>query len=374
MRYFLLLFVLLIPLRGMAQHGDMPMSQPSPPQKQKEEPRIPVELPPEQQSKMGLQLSAVEKKPLEPAIRTVGTITIDQRLEAHVHTRVNGWIEELLVDYVGKKVAKGQPLFRLYSPDLVSTQNEYLAALRIGAPGREIAASALQRLRYLGVPESEVQEIRRTGKIKRLITFVSPTDGYVLNKNALLGQYVTPELELYDLADLSKVWAIITLYEFDLSLVKLGDVAQAVFPYLQNRALEGKVTYIYPEIDPQTRTAKARVEIETKDQEIKPGMFANIEIKKNLGLALVIPEDSVIDTGVRKIVFVKTSGTRFEPREIKVGPRVERQYVVQEGLQEGESVVSGANFLLDTESKLQAAIKRGTPGAGGHGEMKMEKK
>jgi RND family efflux transporter MFP subunit len=219
----------------------------------------------------------------------------------------------------------------------------------------------------MGVPESEIQKIRGTGKIKRLITFTSPIDGYVVNKTALRGQYVTPELELYDLADLSKVWAIITLYEFDLGLVKLGDTARVTFPYLQNRTMEGKVSYIYPEIDPQTRTARARVEIETLEQDIKPGMFGNVEIKKSLGSALVIPEDSVIDTGVRKIAFVKTSGTRFEPREIKLGGRVDRQYVVQEGLKEGESVVSGANFLLDTESKLQAAIKRGAPTSGGHG-------
>ncbi|KAB2836349.1 efflux RND transporter periplasmic adaptor subunit [bacterium] len=358
MRLFFLVVLFLIPWAGMAQnHGAMAM----------EEPRVPVDISPEQQSKMGLQFSLVERKSLEPSIRTVGTITIDQRLEAHVHTRVNGWIEELLVDYVGKKIQKGQALFRLYSPDLVSTQNDYLAALRIGAAGREIAAAALQRLRYMGVPESEIQEIRRTGKIKRLITFTSPIDGYVVNKTALRGQYVTPELELYDLADLSKVWAIITLYEFDLSLVKVGDTAQVTFPYLQNRTMEGRVSYIYPEIDPQTRTARARVEIETLEQDIKPGMFANIEIKKSLGSALVIPEDSVLDTGVRKIVFVKASGVRFEPREIKVGARLDRQYVVQEGLKEGESVVSGASFLLDTESKLQAAIKRGAPTPGGHG-------
>lgn len=366
-KLFILLFFVLISIPLYAQHPD---KHPQPNTTGNEEPRVSVQLPPEQQSRIGLRVTPVVRKPVEPIIRTVGTLTTDQRKEVHVHTRVNGWIEELFVDYVGKQVKAGQPLFKLYSPDLVSTQNEYLAALRIGAPGREVARVSLERLQYLGVPESEIQEIRRTGKAKRVITFVSPIDGYVTNKTAIRGQYITPEMHLYELADLSKIWVLITLYEFDLNTVKVGDLARATLSYLSNQTFEGKIQYIYPEVDPQTRTAKARIELEAPNSELKPGMFAQVEIKKNLGTALVIPEDSVIDTGVRKVVFVKTSDTQFEPREVQLGSRVSNQFIVQEGLKEGELVVNSANFLLDTESKFRAAIEKGgsvPSGHGGHG-------
>lgn len=371
MKFFLIFFVFLFPWAVFAQsHESHPQAQ-SAPSKTQEEVRVPIELSPQQQSQMGVKLSPVEKTNLEPVLRTLGTVTFDQRQEVHVHTRVNGWIEELLVDYVGKLVKKDQPLFKLYSPDLVSTQNDYLAALKIGAAGREIAASSLKRLQFLGVPESEIQEIRKTGQIKRLITFRSPIEGYVIQKQAIQGQYVSPELELYDLANLSKIWVIVTLYEYDLSFVKVGDPVQVTFSYNQNQNFQGKISYIYPEIDTQTRTAKARVELETPAGDIKPGMFANVEIRRNVGAALTVPEDSVIDTGLRKIVFVKTTETTFEPREVKLGARMNNRFIIQEGLKEGDSVVSAANFLIDTESKLRAALKNGssTPAghSGGHG-------
>lgn len=370
MKFFLLFFVFLFPWAVFAQsHESHPQAQ-SAPSKAQEEGRVPVELAPQQQSQMGVKLSPVEKTNLDPTIRTVGAVTFDQRQEVHVHTRVNGWIEELLVDYVGKLVKKDQPLFKLYSPDLVSTQNDYLSALRIGAPGREIATSALKRLQFLGVPENEIQEIRKTGQIKRLITFRSPIEGYVIQKQAIQGQYVTPELELYDLANLSKIWVVVTLYEYDLPFVKVGDHAQVTLSYNQNQSLQGQINYIYPEIDTQTRTAKARVELETPAGDVKPGMFANVEIRRTVDAALTIPEDSVMDTGLRKIVFVKTNETTFEPREVKLGARMNNRFIVQEGLKEGDSVVSAANFLIDTESKLRAALKKGspTPGhSGGHG-------
>ncbi len=353
MKFFLILFIFLLPWAVFAQA--------------REEARVSIELSPQQQSRMGVKLSLVEKTNLEPLLRTVGTVTFDQREEVHVHTRVSGWIEELLVDYVGKLVKKDQPLFKLYSPDLVSTQNDYLAALKIGVAGREVAASALKRLQFLGVPESEIQEIRRSGQVKRLITFRSPLDGYVIRKQAIKGQYVTSELELYDLANLSKIWVIVTLYEYDLPFIQVGNAARVTLSYNQNQNFEGKISYIYPEIDPQTRTAKARVELETPAGDIRPGMFANVEIRRNMGTALTLPEDSVIDTGLRKIVFVKTTDTTFEPREVKLGARVNNRLIIQEGLKAGDWVVSAANFLIDTESKLQAAIKKGSPLPGDHG-------
>lgn len=334
----------------------------------KDEDRVSVNVPPEQQSKIGLKVAKAEKKKTEHMIRTVGTVTADQTKEAHVHTKINGWIEQIYADYIGKPVKKGQSLFELYSPDLVSTQEEYLAARKQGGPGREIATTAIERLALWGVPQSEINRLKKSGKAKRSITFESPVDGFIVNKTAIRGMYITPEMELYHIADLSRIWIIVTLYEYDVAVIAVGDEADIQLPYDPNKSFKGKISYIYPEIDLETRTAKARIEIDNPDQKFKPGMFANIELKKNLGEAIVIPEDAVIDTGTRKIVFVKVGPSRFEPREVKAGPRIENTFAILSGLKEGEEIVTSAHFLIDAESKFQAAIQKGSPASSGHGD------
>lgn len=344
-------------------------SSPKEPTK-KEEPRVPVEVAQTQQAKMGLKVATVSKKKVEHTIRAAGTVTADQTKEAHVHTRINGWIEEVFADYIGKEVKKKQPLYSLYSPDLVSTQEEYISARNQGGIGKEISRAALERLRLWSVPESEIKRLTETGKAKRAITFDAPVDGVIVNKTAIKGMYVTPEMELYYIANLEKVWIVVSLYEYDLATIAVGDVAKIQLPYDPTKNLSGKISYIYPEVEIETRTAKARIEMPNMDQKLKPGMFANIEIEKSLGDSLVVPDEAVIDTGVRKIIFVKASPTRFEPREIKVGPRVGNDFIVTSGLKDKEEVVVSAHFLIDTESKLQAALQRGdssTPGHGSHG-------
>lgn len=376
---FLIIFSLNVFSQTHSQHGEpQKISKPSsesPAQKpapvKKDEVRVPVEIPQEQQSKIGLKVFKAEKKNVEHAIRTVGTVTADQTKEAHVHTKINGWIEQIYGDYIGKPVKKKEPLFELYSPDLVSTQEEYLAARKQGAPGREIATTALERLKLWGVPQVEIERLKKTGKTKRLITFDSPVAGFIVNKTAIQGMYITPEMELYHIADLSRIWIIVTLYEYDVAVISVGDEADIQLPYDPDKSFKGKISYIYPEIELATRTAKARIEINNPEQKLKPGMFSNITLKKNLGEAIVIPDDAVIDTGTRKIVFVKSGPTRFEPRDVKVGPRVENLYVILSGLNEGEEVVTSAHFLIDAESKFQAAIQKGSStnsGHGGHGE------
>lgn len=360
-------------------HGELPKTPKAPiklaPQKKepikKDEARVPIEVPQEQQSKIGLKVAKAEKKKVEHTIRTVGTVTADQTKEAHVHTKINGWIEQIYADYIGKPVKKGQSLFELYSPDLVSTQEEYLAARKQGAPGREIAVTALERLKLWGVPQSEIDRLKKSGKAKRSVTFDSPVDGFIVNKTAIRGMYITPEMELYHIADLSRIWIIVTLYEYDVAVISVGDEAEIQLPYDPDKSFKGKISYIYPEIEIETRTAKARIELDNPDQKLKPGMFSNISLKKNLGEAIVIPDDAVIDTGTRKIVFVKTGTSRFEPREIKAGPRIENTFAILSGLKEGEEIVTSAHFLIDAESKFQAALQKGSPtnsGHGGHGE------
>lgn len=341
----------------------------NPSQQVQEDPRVAIDVPEPQQTRMGIKVSKVEKTRVEHAIRTVGTITADQTKEAHVHTRINGWIERIFADYVGKPVRKGQPLFDLYSPDIVSTQEEYLAARRQGGAGSEIAKAALERLQLWGVPRKEIERLRREGRAKRAVTFESPVDGVVINKSAIQGMYITPEMELYHIADLSRVWVLVTMYEYDIASIRAGDTAEIQLPYDPSQTFKAKIDYIYPEIDPETRTAKARIELENPRQALKPGMFAHVELKKDLGSAVVIPDDAVIDTGIRRIVFVKTSPSRFEPREIKLGPRVGNRFVVLSGLAEGQDIVTSAHFLIDAESKLQATLRKGrssTPGHGGH--------
>jgi multidrug efflux pump subunit AcrA (membrane-fusion protein) len=323
------------------------------------EARIPIEVPVEQQSRIGIKLIKAEKKPLEYTIRTIGNVTADQTKEAHVHSKINGWIERIYADYIGKAVKKGQPLFELYSPELVSTQEEYLAARKQGGIGKEIAEAALERLKLWSVPQSEIAHLMKDGKPKRALIFSAPVDGYIVNKMAIQGMYIMPEIELYHIADLEKVWVIVTFYEYDISVINVGDEANIQLSYDSTKSFSGKINYIYPEVDIETRTAKARIEVSNSKRELKPGMFTNVEIKKNLGESVIVPDDAVIDTGIRKIVFVKIGATRFEPREVKVGPHINGFFAILSGVNAGEQVLTSAHFLIDAESKFQSALQKG---------------
>lgn len=338
----------------------------------KEEPRAVVDIPSEQQARMGIATAEIHKSSsLAHTIRTVGIVTADERREAHVHTRISGWIEKIQADYVGKPVRKGQPLFDLYSPELLSTQEEYLAARGKGESGQEIAGVALERLKLWQVPASQIERLGRTGVARRSVTFDSPVDGIIVAKTAIQGMYITPDMELYHIADLTTIWIMITLYEYDLALIKTGDVAEVHLPYDTTKTFSAKIAYIDPNLDLQTRTAKARIEFSNKELVLKPGQFVDVEMKKDLGTVVVVPVDAVIDTGTRKIVFVRSSPLRFEPREIKVGARAGDHFVVLSGLKEGESAVTSAHFLIDAESKLGAALQKGGKApAAGHGSHK----
>lgn len=334
----------------------------------KESPRAEVDIPPEQQARMGLATVVAVRKPLSRTIRTVGIVTADERREAQVQTRINGWIEKIHADYVGKPVSNGQPLFDVYSPELLSTQEEYLAARGKGATGQEIAGVALERLRLWRVPRGQIERLEKTGRAQRAVTFESPVDGIIVEKTATQGMYITPDMKLYHIADLSVIWIMITLYESDLALIKIGDAVDVRLSYDPGKSFSAKITYIDPGLDAQTRTAKARIELANEGLLLKPGMFADVEIKKDLGAVLVVPEDAVIDTGMRKIVFVRVSPVRFEPREVKVGARADGELVVLSGLKEGDAVAVSAHFLIDAESKVQAALRKGAqPSPAGHG-------
>jgi len=329
--------------------------------------RVPVSVPLMQQNKIGLKTFTVEKRRLIQKIRTVGIVKTDQTLEAHIHTRINGWIEKITADSIGKALKKGDRLFELYSPDLVTTQEEYVMAMRQGRVAKEVADTALNRLRLWNVPTSFIERLVTTQKIQRTVSFDAPINGIITDKQAILGMYVTPDMQLYSLADLSRVWIMITLYEADLSRVNVGDAVNMKLPYDPTKKFAGTINYIYPEIDLNSRTVQARVEINNNDGFLRLGMFADIDIVKDLGETLALPVDAIIDTGMRSLVFIQTDSLVFEPKEIEIGPRVGGFVPVLGGLNSGDHVIINANFLIDAESKLQAVLQRGnSPIPGGH--------
>lgn len=333
------------------------------------EDRVPVNISGQAQGGVGLKTQPVVRRSLGHTIRTVGNFVADQTKEARISVRVSGWIERIHADYIGKSVKKGAPLFDLYSPDLTSTQNEYLAAIRQGGEvADEIAETAAERMRLWGLSDTDIRRLKERNKPQRAFTFYAPVDGVIINKGAVLGAYVTPDTELYYLADLSQVWLLLTLYEGDVSLIDIGDKVEITLPYDKSKKYSGSIDYIYPDLDAATRTVKARVKIRNVDGFLRPGMFADAQISKALPEVLVVPDDAVIDTGVRRIVFVKTGDTTFEPREIKTGPRIANQISVLSGLNLGEQVVVNSSFLVDAESRMQAALRKGKSAAAGHGE------
>lgn len=381
------LALLALPARAQHQHGAPPAPEPPAPEPPahvhaptpaapaaappapREEPRIAVEVVPEQQARIGLRTAAVVKAPVHHSIRAVGTVTIDERREAHVHTRVAGFIDEIYVAAVGTEVKRGQVLYRLFAPELTQTQQELVASRAQGELGARIAKAALERLAQYNVAPFEIEALRAGGAPKKALAFVAPVDGFVLAKSAIKGMYVTPDMELYHLADLSQIWVVVSLYEGELPLVAAGDLAEFTLSAAPGRSVRAPLSYVYPQLDPVTRTGKARIEVANLDGALRPGMFTNVTIEKDLGEALVIPEDALIFTGQRNLVFRKEGATRFAPVEVKAGPRVSAGRVVLSGLQAGDEVVVQASFLIDAESRLKAALQRGKApqGHSGHG-------
>lgn len=328
-----------------------------------------VMISPERQRLIGLRTARVERQSLDRTVRTVGIVGYDERRVAHIHTKVSGWIESLQVDFTGELVEQGQQLLEIYSPELVSTQEEYLLALRArGTLGdssfavvRESSASLLEatrrRLQLWDVTDEQIMAIEEAGAPFKRLPIYSPIRGFVIHKTAYEGQHVGPNTELYTIADLREVWITADIYEYELPLVRVGQRAQVTLPYFPGEAFEGRVDYIYPYLEGETRTAKARLVFSNPDWKLKPDMYANVVLTAELGEGLVIPEDAVIDTGLRKVVFRALPEGHFQPVEIETGFKVGAMVQVLSGLVEGEEIVTGAAFLVDSESKLGSALR-----------------
>ena len=327
-----------------------------------------IALSPERQQAIGVQIGKAEVRELTKTIRTVGRVSFDETLLHQIHPKFEGYVEELYVNYTGKPVRKGQPLLSIYSPDLLATQQEYLLALRarrqltssqnsdLSRGATDLYDAARQRLLLWDIRPADIDRLEQTGKPLKALTLYSPVDGFVMAKNAVQGSRVMPSDTLFEIAGLHHVWVLADVYESEAPFVRVGQTARMSLSYLPGRTWTGKVTFIAPVVDEKTRTVKVRLEFSNPDEVLKPGMYAEVFLERPLGRVLTVPDSAVLTTGTRSIVFVAKGNGRFEPREVKVGPKVDSYYEIRDGIEAGEDVVTQANFLVDSESRLKAAL------------------
>jgi membrane fusion protein, copper/silver efflux system len=330
---------------------------------------------PQKQQLIGVQYGEAVYKSISRTLRAVGRVAYDETKIARIHPKVDGWIEQVFVDFTGKLVKKGQPLISIYSPELLQTQQEFLLARRgrdelAESPFREavnasesLFQAARKRLELWDISEAQINELEKSGKPTKSLTLYAPADGFVLTRNAFTKQRVTPETELYATADLSTIWVIADVYEYEAPEIRVGQPANVTLSYYPGRVYRGKVTYIYPQLDNATRTLKVRVEFPNPDFTLKPDMYTNVELKIDYGRRLVVPQEAVMDSGAEQLIYIAHEGGYFEPRKVQLGEKVDDTFIVLGGLKAGERVVTSANFLIDSESKLKSAAGgMGMPG------------
>ena len=324
-----------------------------------------VDIDHERQQLIGLKTVKVVEGLVGGEIRTTARLAIDETRVRKVNVKVEGFVDRLFVDFVGMPVAKGQPLFSLYSPDFVSAQTEYLLAVKtrkalsegsLQQSGDDLLASAKRRLALWDVPEEAIANLEKTGKAQRDIVLRSPVSGVVTAKSVVQGSRITPADIPFEITDLSHVWALADVYETELGRVKVGLSATLTLPAFPGRTFTGRVVFVDPLLDPKTRTAKVRLDLPNPKGELKPDMFGEALVHGPSHKGILVPLDAVIDTGTQKVAFVALGDGRFEPREITTGIRVGEQVEVLSGLQPGEEIVTRANFLVDSESRLKAAL------------------
>lgn len=330
---------------------------------------------------IGVKVEDVKIRKLKKLIRTVGKVQTDETKVYSINSKIMGWVEKLHVDYTGKPVRKGEPLLELYSPELVSTQEEYLQAIRYqkqlaqssiddARKGAEnLVQSAERRLQYWDISEAEIKTLEERGTPNKTMTFYSPVDGIVIEKMVFKGQNVMAGMELYKIADLSTVWVIADIYQYELPWVKVGQKVDIELSYSSGKKFRGTVTYIYPMLSMETRTAKVRVEVRnTPALEFKPEMFATVQIASPIVVnAVAVPDQAIIRSGERNIAVIALGGGYFDPREVKLGVTADGYVQILDGVKEGEKIVVSSQFLIDSESNLKAAVSK----MAGHAGMDM---
>lgn len=310
---------------------------------------------------LGVRMAAARVTDAVQTIRTVGFVEPDAQRIRHMHVKISGWLERVPVQTPGDPVARGQVLYELYSPDLVATQEELLAAVRAGNAGA--AAAARERLSYWDVAAGDIAAIERGGKVWRRIPFRSPSNGYIHEIKAVEGTFVREMTELYVLMNLDRVWVLGKFYETDLEVLRVGASANVRLP--SGKEVRSEALYVYPTVDRQTRFVSVRFSFANQNLALRPGMYVDVVYRAELGPAVVVPADAVIRTGSRAIAFVDLGGGRFEPRELDIGPMVDGGVVVYDGIDDGDLVAVQANFFIDSESSLKAALAKFS-GGGGH--------
>lgn len=327
----------------------------------------PVQISPEHRQLIGLQIATVEEKNLAGRVDTTGLVEPDEQLEGYVQTRFSGWIRQVFVNQTYQFVKRGQPLFTIYSPDLVSTENEFLIAMQsqrqlgkssvegVAEGADQLISGARDRLKQFGVPEREIQRLERQGTTHDAIEIDSPMTGYVVERNALPNMYVQPDTKLYSITTLSNVWVYAAVFQNQLGLIKVGDPVSVTVDAYPGRTFEGRVDFIWAALDAMTRTAKVRCSFANPQDLLKLGMYVGVSIAPQLGRGLVIPDSGVFRTGEHNTVFIDRGNGYLTPTEVELGPHLEHSYQVLKGLRAGDRIVSSANFLIDSESQLQAA-------------------
>jgi RND family efflux transporter MFP subunit len=357
------------------QSGEAPPSDAIP----SEPTLVPITLTPQRIQSIGVKTGAVEYRDVHDEIRTTGNVEADETRLAEVQVRFAGWIQKVYADATFKQVRKGQPLLTIYSPELVRTENEYLLAKQnrellaqstvpgVASGAGTLLSSAIERLKQWGIAEREIEDLEETGQIKRELEVDAPASGFIIERNALPNMYVQPGTKLYSLADLSSVWVYAQLFQTDIGRIKTGDSAVITVDSYPGRAFLGRVSFIWPQLDETTRTAKVRLEIPNADMKLSLGMFVNVKLDSPLGRQLVIPASGVYQSGTRQIAFLDHGDGHYEPREIEAGARAGDDFLVTKGLKAGDRIVTSANFLMDSESQLQAAMGSFAPPPPGAG-------
>src|SRR6266699_5803181 len=345
-----------------------------------ETPLAPFQLTPQRMQSIGVVLGKVESKPVNTELRFYGNVQVDERRQAYVQTRFAGWIRKVYADATGNFIGKGQPLFTIYSPDLVATEQEYLLAKKnseslqqskvsgVAAGASSLFAAAKERLLQWEVSPAEIEKLDQTGKAITDLTIHSPVSGYITQKNALPNMYVQPETILYTIADLSDVWVLAQVFQSDAGKIKPGDLAEVTVDAYPGRVFNGRVDYILPQLDVNTRTLPVRLVFANPALKLRPGMYVNVRAKLPMGRQLVVPASAAFHSGTKNLVFVYGGEGNIEPREVELGPQVGDELVVTKGIKPQERIVTSANFLIDSEAQLQAAAGAFVPPPPGAGQ------
>jgi Cu(I)/Ag(I) efflux system membrane fusion protein/cobalt-zinc-cadmium efflux system membrane fusion protein len=342
-------------------------------------PLSPVQLSPQRMQSIGVTTAIVTMKTVTSDLRVPGNVDLNERQISYLQTRFPGWIQKVFANATYQYVRKGQPMFTIYSPELVSTEQEYLLAKKNqktfdndghGTAAKEsdwLLSAAADRLTQFGVPASEVERLEKTGTVQHDITIDSPVSGYITEFNALPNQYTAEGTKLYTITDLSSVWVYANVYQNDIGQLKPGTPAQVTVDAYPGRTFKGRIDQVLPQVDPTTRTVRVRFVFSNPGLALKPGMFVNVSMSVPLGRQLVIPASGALQSGTREIAFLDHGNGSLEPREIETGPRIDDHVVVLKGLKAGDKIVSSANFLVDSEAQLQAAIGSFAPPPPGAG-------